>query len=79
MWHHYAGAPLELGLCRTGEAQRIEVLGTDFKAGERPQILVEPGEWQSARSLGDWTLVGCTVSPAFEFTGFELAPEGWEP
>jgi predicted cupin superfamily sugar epimerase len=35
--------------------------------------------WQSARSLGDWTLVGCTVAPAFQYEGFELAPVGWEP
>jgi len=40
---------------------------------------VPANAWQSARSLGDWTLVGCTVSPAFEYDGFELAPEGWEP
>lgn len=35
--------------------------------------------WQSARSLGDWTLVGCTVAPDFRFEGFELAPPGWQP
>jgi predicted cupin superfamily sugar epimerase len=40
--------------------------------GELPQAIVQPHEWQSAKSLGDWTLVGCTVSPAFEFDGFEL-------
>jgi hypothetical protein len=37
------------------------------------------GEWQSARSLGAWTLVGCTVGPAFDFAGFEMAPDGWQP
>ena len=35
--------------------------------------------WQAAESLGDWTLVGCTVAPGFEFKGFELAPKGWAP
>jgi predicted cupin superfamily sugar epimerase len=29
--------------------------------------------------IGDWTLVGCTVAPGFEFAKFELAPKGWEP
>ena len=49
-------------------------LGTDLAAGQRPQAIVPPGAWQAARSLGAWTLVGCTVSPGFEFAGFELAP-----
>ena len=44
-----------------------------------PQIVVPAGAWQAARPLGSWTLVGCIVSPAFEFDGFELAPDGWEP
>ena len=44
-----------------------QVLGNELTAGERPQIVVPAGWWQSARSLGDWTLVGCTVAPGFEF------------
>jgi predicted cupin superfamily sugar epimerase len=79
IWHHYAGAPLELVTFKQGEAQVSQVLGIDLSAGQRPQIIVFPKSWQAARSLGEWTLVGCTVSPAFEFSGFELAPEGQEP
>jgi uncharacterized protein len=48
-------------------------------AGERPQAAVPRHAWQAAESLGDRTLVGCTVAPAFEFAGFELAPQGWAP
>jgi predicted cupin superfamily sugar epimerase len=55
------------------------VLGPDLAAGERPQVVVPAGCWQSARPLGRYALVGCTVSPGFEFAGFEMAPEGWEP
>ena len=55
------------------------LLGSNVVAGAMPQAVVPANAWQSARSLGDWTLVGCTVSPAFEFEGFELAPDGWEP
>jgi hypothetical protein len=55
------------------------VLGPDLRAGQRPQAIVPAGAWQTARSLGSWTLVGCTVAPAFEFGGLELAPPGWEP
>lgn len=69
VWHHYAGAPLLLSIGETGHR-----LGPDLTAGERPQAVVPAGVWQKARSLGDWTLVGCTVAPGFEFAGFELAP-----
>lgn len=74
IWHFHAGAPLRLFIGRESL-----VLGTDLAAGERPQGMVPPHEWQAAESLGAWTLVGCTVSPGFEFSGFELAPEGFEP
>jgi len=55
------------------------VLGRDIDAAQAPQIVVPPGAWQAARSLGDYTLVGCTVAPGFEFSKFELAPDGFEP
>ena len=79
VWHHHAGAPLELLLSVDGRERSAVRLGSDLMAGERPQAVVPAGVWQSARSLGDWTLVGCTVAPAFRFSGFEMAPPGWEP
>ena len=79
IWHFYAGAPLELSTCIEGQNAHHRVLGQDMPAGQRPQIIVAPYEWQAARSLGEWTLVGCTVSPAFEFERFELAPKDWTP
>ena len=79
VWHHYAGAPLELRVSADGEGVATHILGPDLTAGERPQVVVPGGAWQAARSLGEWTLVGCTVAPAFTFDGFELAPPGWEP
>jgi predicted cupin superfamily sugar epimerase len=78
VWHHYAGAPLELTLS-PGRGRATILLGSDFAAGERPQAVVLAGLWQTARTLGGWTLVGCTVAPAFEFSSFEMAPHGWEP
>ena len=47
--------------------------------GERPQGIVPAGQWQAAESLGEWTLVGCTVAPGFEFSKFEIAPKDWQP
>jgi predicted cupin superfamily sugar epimerase len=79
-WHYYAGAPLELEISLEGKApvERIR-LGADLMAGERPQAVVPAHAWQAAESLGDWTLVGCTVAPGFMFSAFELAPPGWTP
>lgn len=78
-WHWYKGAPLELGIAPPqGSAQRL-LLGNNLTAGERPQAIVPPGYWQQARSLGDYTLVGCTVAPGFLFEKFELAADGFEP
>jgi predicted cupin superfamily sugar epimerase len=78
VWHYYAGAPLELQLSDDRQRSTV-ILGSDLATGERPQAVVPASVWQSARSLGEWTLVGCTVAPAFEFGGFEMAPSGWEP
>jgi predicted cupin superfamily sugar epimerase len=78
LWHWYGGAPLELSISHQKGRATI-VLGDDLSAGHRPQGVVPPGAWQSAQSLGEWTLVGCTVAPGFEFSRFELAPPGWMP
>ncbi|MEQ8394012.1 cupin domain-containing protein [Thalassobaculum sp.] len=79
IWHHYAGAPLTLSLSMDGRTVVDHVMGPDVLAGQAPHVVVAPAAWQSARSLGDWTLCGCTVAPAFEFAGFEMAPSGWSP
>ncbi len=80
VWHWHAGAPLTLELAAhdRGPVDRI-ALGPDLAAGQRPQAIVPERAWQAAASLGAWTLVGCTMAPGFEFAGFELAPEGWNP
>ncbi len=79
VWHHYAGAPLVLTMSPNGHDASASYLGPDLAAGQRPQIVVPAGHWQTATSLGAWTLVGCTVSPGFEFAGFELAAPNWRP
>ncbi len=79
VWHWHAGAPLSLSIAPPqGGAVDIR-LGADLEAGERPQGVVPRGHWQSAVSLGVWTLVGCTVAPGFLFEKFELAAEGFSP
>lgn len=79
VWHYYKGAPLELSIAKDGEDARAYVLGPDIESGEQPQLIVPANDWQSAKSLGQYTLVGCTVAPGFEFSSFEMAPPDWHP
>lgn len=78
VWHFYAGSPLRLRISN-GISADEHILGADIAAGQRPQIVVPSKAWQSAVSTGAWTLVGCTVAPGFEFSGFELADANWAP
>jgi uncharacterized protein len=78
VWHFYAGAPLELEIAADGRRELV-TLGNDLVAGHRPQAVVPAHAWQAAQSSGDWTFVGCTVAPGFEFAKFEMAPAGWTP
>lgn len=78
IWHYHAGAELILSLSATDQGPaRDHILGPDLTRAA-PQIIVPEGHWQSARSTGAYTLVSCTVSPAFSFDGFTLAPAGFD-
>jgi predicted cupin superfamily sugar epimerase len=79
IWHHYAGGPLELAVSPDGREVTTTIVGDDLADGEQPQAVVPADAWQAARPLADWVLVGCTVSPAFEFGRFELAAPDWQP
>lgn len=79
IWHYHAGEPLALSVAAPQARAQVVRLGGDVLAGHEPHWVVPANHWQSARSLGAWTLVACTVAPAFEFTSFELAPPGFEP
>lgn len=78
IWHHYAGSALILNIA-DDQGQHSVKLGPDLGAGEQPQAIVPVHAWQAAEPTGDWTLVGCTVAPGFDFATFELAPTGWTP
>ena len=74
VWHFYRGAPLELRI-----GKESYVLGPDIDEAQVPQLVVPPNVWQAAKSLGDYTLAGCTVAPGFDSSRFEMAPDGFEP
>lgn len=79
IWHYYAGSPMRLSISPDGNHVEVFELGPNIPAGAKPQVVVPAGFWQSAEPMGDWSLVGCTVSPGFTFETFELAPMGWSP
>lgn len=79
IWHYHAGAPLALSISEDARTVRIVTLAGTLADDTQAQAVVPPDAWQSAESLGDWTLVGCAVAPAFEFASFELAPPDWAP
>lgn len=79
IWLWHAGAPLVLTVSPNGHDAEARHLGPDLARGQRPQIVVPASHWQTATSLGAWTLVSCTVAPGFRFEGFELAPPNWRP
>lgn len=79
IWHWYAGAPMVVTMSVNGHDAEASHLGPDLRRRQRPQLVIPAGAWQTAASLGAWSLVGCTVAPGFEFSGFELAPPDWRP
>jgi len=79
VWHWYAGAPMTIGISRDARKVTEHKLGNDLAAGERPQVVIPGNAWQQAICLGDWSLVGCTVAPGFQFSKFEQAEPGWQP
>ena len=78
VWHYYAGSTLTLKIA-DDDGEWSFKLGANLAAGEQPQAIVPPDTWQAAESTGDWTLVGCTVAPGFDFAKFEMAAKDWEP
>lgn len=79
IWFWHAGAPMVITLSPNGHDAEARYLGPDLARGQHPHVVVPTGHWQTATSLGAWTLVSCTVSPAFSFEGFEMAPPDWRP
>jgi len=78
IWHWYAGSAMQLHQ-NDGDKSTVEILGPDIANSQRPQLIVPKDIWQKSVPVDGWVLVGCTVSPGFEYSGFELAPSGWEP
>ena len=74
IWHFYKGSPIKLHII-SGEGKHTTIIiGNDFEKGEIPQYVVKAKDWFAAEVINDndYTLVGCTVSPGFDFKDFDL-------
>ncbi|HSJ27888.1 MAG TPA: cupin domain-containing protein [Acidimicrobiia bacterium] len=76
LWHHYAGATVQMLLLRPDGSVRRPLLGDDFASEARPFVAVPAGDWMAAETTGDWSLVGTTMAPPFDPAGFELGDAG---
>ncbi len=77
--HFYDGDPMRVLLSTDGVSIQEKTLGRDAIDNEPYHLIIPKDTWFSMQSTGDWSLIGCTVSPAFSFDDFELAPKGWMP
>tara|TARA_Y100000590_G_C15120745_1_gene788609 strand:- start:205 stop:612 length:408 start_codon:yes stop_codon:yes gene_type:complete len=77
--HFYKGHPLSVDISLDGKTLDNKVLGNKVNSKENMHIIIKAGSWFSMTSTGDYSLIGCTVSPAFDYSDFELAPKGWSP
>jgi uncharacterized protein len=71
VFHFYDGAPAQILLLHSDGHGELQTLGRDWHAGERPQIVVPRHTWQGLRTTGEYTLMGTTVAPAFQYSDFE--------
>jgi uncharacterized protein len=71
IFHFYSGASAELLLLYPDGEGELMSFGKDLEKGERPQIIVPAGCWQGMKTTGEYTLLGCTVSPGFEYSDYE--------
>lgn len=72
LWHHYAGAAVEMLLLHPDGSATAPILGTDLEQGQRPCVTVPAGVWMGAATTGEWSLMGTTMAPPYHPEGFEL-------
>lgn len=77
-WHHYHGGTLEIFVLKPGKGLQVIRLGKQLDQGDVFQAVVPAGRWFASRPATgiDFALVGCTVSPGFDFSDFEMASAG---
>ena len=77
--HFYEGSPLNVNISEDSETSYTKILGRDVFNNQKLHLVISAGSWFGMTSSGSYSLIGCTVSPGFEYKDFELAPKDWEP
>ena len=77
--HFYKGDPLSVHISADAKTTITKKLGSGISSNENLHLVIHAGSWFSMNSEGDYSLIGCTVSPAFDYADFELAPPNWKP
>ncbi|MDC0194992.1 cupin domain-containing protein [Alphaproteobacteria bacterium] len=77
--HFYEGSPLNVHISKDSKTSYTKILGNDLDNNESHHLVLAAGSWFSMTSSGSFSLIGCTVSPGFDYKDFELAPKNWEP
>ena len=73
--HFYSGDPLEIYTSKDGEEFETNQIGSNYNF----IYSIEKNTWFAMKPKGKYSLIGCTVAPAFEFEDLELAPKDWKP
>ena len=77
--HFYLGDPMSVYVSEDGNKSASKILGNNIIGNQKMHLIVKAGSWFSMQSSGNFSLIGCTVAPGFEYSDFELAPKNWEP
>ena len=77
--HFYDGHPLNIYCSDDGHTTYKKILGKNIANNESLHLVINSGSWFSMTSLGNYSLIGCTVAPGFNYADFELAPKDWKP
>tara|TARA_Y100000741_G_C18173413_1_gene526241 strand:+ start:92 stop:502 length:411 start_codon:yes stop_codon:yes gene_type:complete len=77
--HFYQGDSMSVFISQNGKNIITKTLGKNLNIDENLHIVIKAGSWFSMESNGEFSLIGCTVAPAFDYSDFELAPKNWEP
>ena len=73
--HFYSGSPLLIYTSKDGEKFKTNKIGLKNNF----IFTIKKNTWFAMKSSGVYSLIGCTVAPAFEFDDLELAPKDWKP
>ena len=76
--HFYDGDPLRIYMSKDKKEISTVLLGRNINNKEYLHYIINSETWFGMKSTGNWSLIGCTVSPAFDYKDFDLASKDWK-